>query len=128
LLAGLANLGANLTFRQKQYLKWRTSKRGRRYFTAEEENAFYEALERGDVDVIDVGIHEKQKRIRELRRKLGLLVLWAVGMMLIAAGCKTVPTQVAPTTTVAALTEEERSYVVEGMHVKVDGKPKLLEG
>ncbi len=72
IIASLASLGIKLTGRQRAYLKWRASKRGQRYFTAAQENAFYEAIEKGDVDVIDVGIHERQVQIDRLRRRLKL--------------------------------------------------------
>ena len=71
LLSNLTRLGVNITERQVQTLKWRLSDEGKKYYTDEETNEFYRAIEKGDTDIIDIVRKEKQKRINELKRKLG---------------------------------------------------------
>lgn len=96
---------------------------------AEEENEFYRALEAGDTSVIDTGIYEKQKRIDELRRKL-LSSLSVLSVCMLLAGCtifRDPPVRETPKVTVEALTEDERSYVVNELTVEVDGEAKTLE-
>jgi hypothetical protein len=129
ILAGLTQIGANITSNQRKYLEWRTSPAGQRYFAAEDNNEFYRALERGDTEVIDIGIHAKQQRIDALRKYLGLMSL----CVLLCSGCaqmtgSVIPTRDMPSAVIESLTEEERSYVVKDMTVKVAGDVKTLEG
>jgi hypothetical protein len=132
IVSDLARLGVNVTARQKEYLKWRTSRKGRKYFTKAEENAFYVALEKGAVDVIDVGIHEKQKRIDKLRRKLLSRLFSVLLLLVLTSGCvglsRLVPKREVPVTSIETLTVEERSHVVSDMPIRSNGKVQVLEG
>ena len=128
IIASLSAMGSNLSWRQKQYLKWRTSGRGRRYFSLQEETKFYEALEKGNTDVIDAGIFEKQQKINKLRKQLlGTLSV----LCLLVSGCVLMPKPAVrdvPPVTAEWLTEDERSYAVEDVTVNVDGAYKELKG
>ena len=71
LISNLAKLGVNITDRQKEALKWRLSKEGRKYYSDKETNEFYKAVKRGDTDVIDIARKERQLKIKELKKELG---------------------------------------------------------
>ena len=125
----LAQLGVRLTDHQRAYLRWRNSQGGHEYFTEEQENEFYAALERGDTSVLSTELHTRQKRLDNLMNKL-LLFICILGVV---PGCistknHVIPVRDKPVIAVEALTAAERSYVVKDMEVKVNGETQILEG
>jgi len=122
-------LAVNITDRQKEYLLWRKSDEAQRYYSAEENNAFWRALAAGNTDVIDTAISHKQNKIDELRRKVGLVcLLLCLGLGFTGCHTYTIPTET-PTLTHDALISNEISYVVRDMEAKTpEGETKVLSG
>ena len=110
---------------QAEYVKWRMSDDGKRYYTAKEQAEFWEAFRKGDRDVVDVGIRDRQSRIDRLRRGAGLAVIFLVVLVSGCSGRYTIPDGI-PDTSVHALTSGERTYVVTDMQVRVPGEGRRL--
>jgi len=128
LVTALVNLGVNLTGKQYEYLKWRTSDEGKKAFKQKDTNRFYEALEKGDTKVMDVEIKERQKEIDGLLNELGPLCILI--SCLLFSGCirATIPLEV-PVAHPGSLLANEKSYVVNNMKVKTpDGDKETLKG
>jgi hypothetical protein len=131
-LAGLATalvkLGVNITGKQYEYLKWRLSDEGKKHFTQEQDNKFYEALEKGDTDVMDLEIRERQKEIDGLLGELGPLCI-LIGLLLLT-GCSTMTIpEDRPMAHPGSLLANEKSYVVKDMKVKTpQGNKEVLKG
>lgn len=124
LINNLLSIGVNLTSSQRNYLAWRTSEEGKKYFKQQEENAFYDALAKGDTAVVDVGIKEKQDMINKLKRELGLL---AVLVLLLVPGCATqIPLPV--TSTPNALKTDEHTYTFKDNAIKTEQGVEILKG
>jgi len=128
LLKALVRLGVNVTGKQYEYLKWRLSDEGKKYFDQEQDNRFYEALEKGDTTVMDLEIKERQKEIDGLLDELGPLCV-LIGFLLLA-GCSavTIPKDRMLAHPGSLLTSE-KSYVVEDMKVRTpEGENVTLNG
>ena len=126
-IRGLIQLGMSFNSEERAYVEWRSSEEGKAYFDRVEDNAFWQALSRGDTHVIDTGIKEKQDRIRRLKQELGLPLI-LVCLMLSGCARYTIP-QDRPTLAPEALMENERTYAVEDLQVKTPGgEKKTLEG
>lgn len=116
IMDNLLKLGVNITDRQKEYLKWRNSEKGKQHFSQKEENEFWQALDRGDTSVIDVRIKETQDEIDRLRKRTGIALLLVA--LIILPGCSStrIPEEklhVAEESLVAS----ERSYSVEDARI-----------
>ena len=72
IIAGAVKIGMNLSDQHKKYVEWRMSEEGKQYYSREEENRFYDALAAGDTDIVDTAIIEKQRKIDELKKELGI--------------------------------------------------------
>jgi nucleoside diphosphate kinase len=70
IIAALSKMGAAVTEKQLELLKWRLSEEAQKFYTVEETNRFYEALKKGDTSIIDVVRFEKQNKINELKSEL----------------------------------------------------------
>lgn len=128
LISALAKLGVNLTGKQYEYMKWRTSDEGKKYFSQEEDNRFYEALAKGDTTVMDLEIKKKQKEIDGLLGELGPLCI-LIGMLFLT-GCSNllIPKDV-PEAYPESLLENEKTYMVADMKVKIPGTGnRVLDG
>jgi len=66
----LLKLGANITEKQVEVLKWRLSKEGQLCYNQEEINEFYKALEKGNTEILDISLFEKQQKINSLLEEI----------------------------------------------------------
>lgn len=114
---------ANLTDEQRQYLQWRLSEEGHRYYSQEAENRFYDALAKGDTAVVDSGIAEKQERIRQLKQEVGLSLMLAAALFCFGCTPLSIPNAI-PDKTPNALKTTERTYPIDNPEVSLPGQPK----
>ena len=128
LIGGVVKIVANVSQAQRDYLDWRNSDDGKKYFSRQEDNAFWSELAKGNTAVLDGVVADKQKRIEELKRITGICIL--VAFLGLTAGCNTysVPDSI-PVLSRDALTSNEVTYVVTDMKVATpDGKHQTLYG
>ena len=130
LIGPVVNIVANTTASQKLYLEWRMSDEGRKFYSRQEENAFWKALANGDTTVLDAAVADKQKRIDDLRHRTGIGVVLLMCFGLSLSGCRTysIPDSI-PSISRDALTSNEVTYAVNDMQVKTpEGKTQKLYG
>lgn len=73
LVSSLAKIGVNVTSNQKKLLDWRFSEEGKQYYSLEDTNNLYKAIESGNTKLIDVIRKEKQKVINGLLGKISII-------------------------------------------------------
>jgi len=129
LLASLAKIGVNLTDTQRKTLEWRLSSEGKKYYSDQENNEFYKAVESGNTDVIDITRKEKQKKIKDLKKQLGLVSIF---IMLFISGCSLFSSRPSiPSERIRldpdALKANEKSYTIEDVEVYTSNKKEKVK-
>lgn len=136
ILSNLLKLGVNLSDQQSELLKWRLSDAGNKYYSDKENNDFYEALLKGNTEIIDAIRKEKQKRIDDMKNNL----ITIVGILLIPF-CLTSCRLFNPTSQIDmkvieqkwdsnSLTEKDKTYKFSDQSIKItnDSKPTMFHG
>ena len=118
LIKSLLSIGVNLTGKQYELLKWRTSEDAKKYYTDQENKEFYNAIKNGNVRVIDAIRKEKQERINSMKRKLFFIPLI---FSIFVSSCNTIP-KYEESWDINSLRDEEKTYQIKSQDIKVNGK------
>lgn len=119
LIKSLLALGINLTGKQYELLKWRTSEDAKKYYTEKENKEFYKELKRGNLKVVDAIRKEKQERINKLKNQL-LKCLIPISFFFIVS-CNSIPKYEKPWD-VNSLRDEEKTYRIQEQNIWLSGK------
>lgn len=119
LTKSLLALGINLTGKQYELLKWRTSEDAKKYYTEKENKEFYKELKRGNLKVVDAIRKEKQERINKLKNQL-LKCLIPISFFFIVS-CNSIPKYEKPWD-VNSLRDEEKTYRIQEQNIWLSGK------
>ncbi len=119
LINSLLALGINLTGKQYELLKWRTSEDAKKYYTEKENKEFYKELKRGNLKVVDAIRKEKQERINKLKNQL-LKCLIPISFFFIVS-CNSIPKYEKPWD-VNSLRDEEKTYRIQEQNIWLSGK------
>lgn len=119
LIKSLLVLGINLTGKQYELLKWRTSEDAKKYYTEKENKEFYKELKRGNLKVVDAIRKEKQERINKLKNQL-LKCLIPISFFFIVS-CNSIPKYEKPWD-VNSLRDEEKTYRIQEQNIWLSGK------
>lgn len=126
ILSDLLHLGINLTGKQYELLKWRTSDEAKQFYSRKENKIFYKELKKGNLNVVDAIRKEKQERINKLKRNL-------LNIFLICAFCSTciISCNSIPKKDIAwdinSLKTEEQTFQIKEQSIKVNGKFKSIK-
>ena len=126
ILEYLVKIGVNVTEKQLILLKWRLSPEGQKYYTEQENVEFYEALSKGDTEVIDLIQNKKQEIIDDLLLlKQTLLSLSIIGLCFSLVSCSTpgLPQRLDE----SSIKEKERTYQLENQQVKTEDGIKEVD-
>ena len=80
-------MGVNVTEKQTELLKWRSSPESQKYYTDKENQDFYKAVLKGDTKVIDAIRKEKQQRINDLKNNVLSVILFLFMIPLVTCSC-----------------------------------------
>lgn len=119
LIKSLLALGINLTGKQYELLKWRTSEDAKKYYTEKENKEFYKELKRGNLKLVDAIRKEKQERINKLKNQL-LKCLIPISFFFIVS-CNSIPKYEKPWD-VNSLRDEEKTYRIQEQNIWLSGK------
>lgn len=119
LIKSLLALGINLTGKQYELLKWRTSEDAKKYYTEKENKEFYKELKRRNLKVVDAIRKEKQERINKLKNQL-LKCLIPISFFFIVS-CNSIPKYEKPWD-VNSLRDEEKTYRIQEQNIWLSGK------
>lgn len=109
ILSDITRIAANLTGSKRKKEKWKKSNEAKELKKKKEDNKFYNNLEKGNSEIIDVIRKEKQKRIKELKRTTKIILVFFMTSLLI--GCVSIPNDInlAP----SALKTTEKTYSIK---------------
>ena len=120
ILSGLISIGASLTERQTELLKWRLSDDSKKYYTEKQNRDFYEALMKGNLDVVDAIRKEKQDRIDNMKKKLLTVIIGS--LCLFAVSCSCLDTKVIEQKyDTNSLKETDKTYAIKDQKIKLAG-------
>ena len=123
----LLHLGVNITEEQAALLKWRFSDEANKYYSDKENKDFYEALTKGNTDVIDAIRKEKQKRIDEMKQDLLKTIIILLFPVLFTSCSYLNPIKnidmkvIEQKWDVNSLTEKDKTYKFSDQPIKLDG-------
>lgn len=119
LTKSLLALGINLTGKQYELLKWRTSEDAKKYYTKKENKEFYKELKRGNLKVVDAIRKEKQERINKLKNQLLKCIIPFSFFFIVS--CNSIPKYEKPWD-VNSLRDEEKTYRIQEQNIWLSGK------
>lgn len=126
ILANLLKIGVNLSEEQVILLKWRFSDDANKYYSDKEDRDFYEALMKGNSDIVDAIRKEKQQRIEDLKRQS--LIVFILIFLLPLASCSMFRSLPIPDTKVIeqkydanSLAEKDKTYKFSDQDLRLNG-------
>jgi len=127
ILSSLLSLGAHITEEQVTLLKWRLSDEANKYYSDKENSEFYQALMKGDINVIDAIRKEKQERIDEMKQDLlKLIIVFLIPIFLTSCSylspMRSIDTKVIEQKWDSnTLTEKDKTYKFSDQPIKLSG-------
>ena len=124
IISGLVSIGVNLTNGQADLLKWRSSPDAKKYYTEKENIDFYEALKKGNLEIVDAIRKEKQSKIDQMKTEL--LSLFLICLIPFMTSCSifhhqtnNIPPVIQQKWNPQSLTEPEKTHKIEEQTLKV---------
>ncbi len=117
IFSSLGKIAANLTGKQYELVKWRTSKEAKQYYSRKENIEFYKALKKGDLSVVDAIEKEKQQRINDLKQQF-LKCIVIILFLSILNSCSMIPKK-QNTWDENSLLTNEKTYQLKSQNIKV---------
>lgn len=117
ILISLAKIGVNVTERQVELIKWRTSDKAKNYYNRKANRKFYKELKKGNMKIVDAIRKEKQQYIEFLKKSIKIIVL--IFSLFFFSSCIGIPDTYKNSYDVNSVRESERTYEFKNQNIRL---------